>query len=117
MHMPHPQYMVYNLEVQFGPTGPSPLLSAASSSNDTTSASESPPGPDELLMQPSAVPSVRIYPIPDVQYQATEQQPSGVVFSPSFHQSLLLQPVSDTPPMLTQQSQAPQTQWQPPQKT
>jgi len=115
MHMPHPQYMVYNPEVQFGPAGPSPPLSAASSPNDTTSASESPPGPDDLLMQPSAVPSARTSPIPDVQYQASQQQPSGVVLSPSFHQSLLLQPVSDTQPMPTQQPQALQTQWQPPQ--
>lgn len=114
MHMPHPQYMVYNPEVRFGPAGPSPPLSAASSPNDTTSASESPSGPDELLMLPSAIPSTRASPIPDSQYQPSQQPPSGVVFPPSFHQSLLLQPENTSMP--SQQPQTVQTQWQPPQE-
>ncbi|OAX39957.1 hypothetical protein K503DRAFT_799226 [Rhizopogon vinicolor AM-OR11-026] len=118
IHMPHPQYMVYNPEVQFGPAGPSPPLSAASSPNDTTSASESPSGLDELLMQPSAVPSARASPIPDAQYQLSQQLPDDVVLPSSFQQSLLLQPEKtySTQPMASQQSQTAQPQWQPSQE-
>jgi hypothetical protein len=118
MHMPHPQYMVYNPEVQFGPAGPSPPLSAASSPNDTTSASEFASGPDELLMQPSAVPSTRASPIIDVQYQPSQQPPSGIVPPPSFQQSSLLQPENmySAQPLLCQQPHPAQTQWHPPQE-
>lgn len=111
LHIPHQQYMTYDPEVQFGPAGPSPPLSAASSPNDTTSASESASGPDELLMPPSAVPSARASPIPDAQYQSSQQSPHGLALC---QPSLLLQPESTyaTQPMSSQQ---PQLQWQPPQ--
>jgi len=114
LHVPQPQYMAYDPEVQFGPAGPSPPLSAASSPNDTTSASEYASGPDELLMPPSAVPSARASPILDAQYQSSQQSPHGLVLPPLCQPSLLLQPENTYAPQ-PMSSQQPQLQWQPPQ--
>ncbi|KAG0702978.1 hypothetical protein DFH29DRAFT_998930 [Suillus ampliporus] len=114
MHMHQPPYMMFHPEVQFGPAGPSPPLSAASSPDDT-SASESPSGSDEILLRPEATHSARASPMPDSQSQSSQEQPSGFILPHSFLQSFPPQNAYGSQPMLVEQPQTAQAQWQSPQ--
>ncbi|KAH7926503.1 hypothetical protein BV22DRAFT_1128094 [Leucogyrophana mollusca] len=85
--VPNPQYMSpYGPEVRFGPGGPSPPLSAASSPNDTTSSSDSQVGQEAQSLPQSVAPSAHASPSTDLL-----ALPQGN-FPP--HQSMLMMPQS-----------------------
>ncbi|KAF9219590.1 hypothetical protein BS17DRAFT_384255 [Gyrodon lividus] len=74
MGMPHPYTVPYQPEARFGPAGPSPPLSAASSPNETSASPEPQPRPEENTA-PSTSTSARPSPSPESQVSSSSSQP------------------------------------------
>ncbi|KAG1716098.1 hypothetical protein ID866_1070 [Astraeus odoratus] len=88
MQMPYYMSSYISGEARFGPAGPSPPLSAASSPAETVSSPEPQPTSEELPVPSTSASNAHLPPTPESQYTTTSQPfPASAICTP---QSLLL---------------------------
>ncbi|KAF9230518.1 hypothetical protein BU15DRAFT_83526 [Melanogaster broomeanus] len=110
MTMPHPYMVPYQPEARFGPAGPSPPLSAASSPNDT---STSPDPQDSNTASTSASPQLTPSPKSQGSPSSSQPLPSSMLYPPQQSSLPSLQQPSPIPyairalPLLQSQTDEP----------